>query len=479
MSIGQPSQQSALFPEAEESRKADYPAHSLAVHHSRNEGKSLITVSRSALAVLLTLSIPLAACSNQNNASSGNASSSGDPNQTITLKFMSNGSTFTNTEFQNQIQQPVQKRFPNIRIERIELPATTTLQELFSSGTIPDIVFASNYNPLKKVGAIEDLRPWFEKYHFDESRIKPYLMGYVKAASNNGEIYAIPYNSNQHILYYNKDVFDKFGVPYPPDEQMTWEQTFELARKLTRVENGVNYIGLDVEGLTGFSKSLALPILDPQTGKSFLTSPGWLRVFNATKESFEIPDFLPKDKTKYLWGRDVFMKDRTMAMRPAWLANMVGPLEELRQQGIESNWDIAPVPNFEDQLGKTREAQVHSLILTKQSKYKDEAFQVMSFLLSDESQRNIARNGRVPAIINKDLEKEYGADVGVLKGKKIQNIFVGEPLQDHYIHEYEGDVSKYVTQANVDLANGMDVNTAIRKASEAIDKEVERLKKNE
>lgn len=61
-----------------------------------------------------------------------------------------------------------------------------------------------------------------------------------------------------------------------------------------------------------------------------------------------------------------------MAMRPAWLANMVGPLEELREQRIESNWDIAPVPNFEDKLGKTREAQVHSVILTKQSKHKDE-----------------------------------------------------------------------------------------------------------
>ncbi|TDF98812.1 ABC transporter substrate-binding protein [Paenibacillus piri] len=434
----------------------------------------------SSLAVLLALTGPLTACSKPEAGSAGGTDAAGSGSSDIvTLKFLSNGPTFTNTEFKNQIQLPVQQKFPRIRIERIEPPAGTAIQELFSSGTIPDIVFASNYNPLKKLKAIEDLRPWIEKYHFDESRIKPHLYGYVKAAAEHGEIYAIPYNSNQHILYYNKDVFDKFGVPYPPDEQMTWEQTFELARKLTRTENGVDYIGLDVEGLTGFSKSLALPILDPQTGRSLLTSPEWLRVFNATKESFDIPGFLPKDKTKYLHGRDVFMKDRTMAMRPAWLANMVGPMEELHQQGIEVNWDIAPVPNFGDQLGKTREAQVHSVLMTQQSKHKDEAFQVIQYLLSDEVQRIIARNGRVPAIINKELEKEYGADVGVLKGKKIENIFKGQPLQDHTIHEFEGDVGKFVTEANLDLAKGIDVNTAIRKASEAIDKEVERLRKNQ
>lgn len=435
----------------------------------------------STLAFLLVMTVPLAACSKPQSAAEATSSTAAASSEPIKLTFYSSGPTFTNTEFKNQIKEPVEKKFPHIRIERLEPPTGTTIQELFSSGTIPDLVFASNFNPLRKLKAIEDLRPWIKKYNFDESRIKPHLYGYIKADSDNGEISAIPYNSNQHILYYNKDVFDKFGVPYPSDQQMTWEQTFELARQLTRTENGVDYIGLDVEGLTGFSKSLALPIID-KSGKSLLNTPDWIRIFNATKQSFEIPGFLPrdpKDPSKYLYGRDVFMKDRTMAMRPAWLANMVGPMEELRQQGIEVNWDIAPVPNFADQLGKTREAQVHSLVLTQQSKHKDEAFQVIQYLLSDEVQRIISRNGRVPAIINPELEKEYGADVGTLKGKKIQNIFVGQPLQDHRIHEFEGDVTKFVTEANKDLAKGVDVNTAIRKASEAIDKEVERLQKNQ
>ncbi|MNG02008.1 Bacterial extracellular solute-binding protein [compost metagenome] len=164
-------------------------------------------------------------------------------------------------------------------------------------------------------------------------------------------------------------------------------------------------------------------------------------------------------------------------MRAAWLANMVGPLEELRQQGVEFNWDIAPVPNFADKLGTTREAQIHSISVNSQSKHKDEAFQVLEYLLSDEGQRTIARNGRVPSIINPELEKEYGADIPVLQGKTVQNVFIGTPIQEHYQHPYESDISKRLTEAAEGLAiKGLDVNSAIRQATDAINKDVETLK---
>ncbi|AEI43047.1 ABC transporter substrate-binding protein [Paenibacillus mucilaginosus] len=441
-------------------------------------------------ALLTALSLSLGACSQgtpeagetpapQAAETAAGSTESDDITEPTKLKLFVTGATFTDTEFKVQIKEQVEKRFKNVTIERITPPAGTTVQDFFSSGEEPDLIFGDGYHALKQLKVVEDLRPFIKKYNFDESRLKPHTYDYIKDFGENGEIYGIPYNSNQHILYYNKDVFDKFGVAYPSDEQMTWDQAFELGRQLTREEGGVQYIGIDTEGLGMLSRSYALPILDPKTGKSVLNSPQWLTVFQAAKTNFEIPGFLPKDETKYMWGRDVFMKDRTMAMRPAWLANMVGPLEELRQQGIESNWDIAPVPTFPDQLGKTREAQVHSITLSSLSKNKDAAFKVIKFLLSDEAQRVISRNARVPAVINPELEKEYGADVGVLKGKKIENIFKYAPLKTHASHKYESSITKFVTEANLELARGADVNTVIRKTSETIDKEVEKLLKNE
>lgn len=395
----------------------------------------------------------------------------------LTLTFYSTGATFTDVEFEAMIAGPIHAKYPNVKIERITPAATTTPEEVLSTH-VPDIIFGSVQQRVIRTGVYQDLRELIKKHHFDESRLKPIGYGYIKEITKGqgDAVLALPFNINQHVLYYNKDIFDKFGVPYPTDKQLTWDEAVELGTKLTRTENGVNYIGLAVDNLTGLSKSLGLPYLDRETGQAALDTPEWLRVFELQKKILEIPGYVTPDGT-WNWTRDNFMKDQNIAIRVSWLANMVGPLEELRQQGVEFNWDIAPAPNFSDQLGKTREAQIHSIAINSQSPHQDEAFQVIAEILSDEGQRIIAKNGRVPSIINAELEKDYGAEIPVLQGKTVQNVFIGEPIQEHYIHPYESSISIRLTEAAEDLAvKGLDVNSAIRKATDAINKDVETLK---
>nr|WP_246427731.1 extracellular solute-binding protein [Paenibacillus phyllosphaerae] len=442
----------------------------------------------------------MAACGNDAGGNAGNAEGSGNSansaapakteqaepatfkklgDEPLTLTFYNTSGTFPDTEFKTLIADPIKKKYPNVTIERITTAAETTAEEVLSTHT-PDIIYSSSSSHQKiiRTGAYEDLRELIERHHFDTSRIKPILFDYITEITKGkgDQIYAIPFNANQHVLYYNKDIFDKFGVDYPTDQQLTWDQVLEIAQKLTRTENGVHYIGLSVDNLTGLAKGLGLPYVDRETGNAALDTPEWLRIFELNKRIFEIPGYVTPDGT-WNWGRDQFMKDQVVAMRVTWLANMVGPLEELRQQGVEFNWDIAPAPNFEDQLGKTREAQIHSLSVNSQSKHKDEAFQVIAEILSDDGQRILARNGRVPAVINPELEKEYGLDIPVLQGKSVQNVFIGTPLQEHYIHPYELEIGSRLTEAAEDLAvKGLDVNSAIRKATDAINKDVETLR---
>lgn len=450
----------------------------------------------SAWITYIVLVIPLAACSGgSETAGSGgqrqlSGEASGSPagggeaptfkklgDEPLTLTFYSSGPTFTDIEFETMIAGPIHAKYPNVTIERI-LPAASTTPEEVLSTHVPDILFTSVSQRLVRTGAFEDLRELIERHHFDESRLKPIAYNYIKEVTRGkgDQIYALPFNVNQHIMYYNKEIFDKFGVPYPTSEQMTWDEAVELGKRLTRTDGGVHYIGLVADNLTGLAKSYALPYLDRATGKAAIDSPQWVRIFELQKKIFETPGYVAPDGT-WNWTRDHFMKDQNIAMRVSWLANMVGPLEELRQQGVEFEWDIAPAPNFEDQLGKTREAQIHSISINSQSKHKDEAFQVLAEILSDDIQRIIARNGRVPSVINPELEKEYGADIPVLQGKNVQNVFVGEPMQEHYQHPYESEISARLREAAEDLAvGGLDVNSAIRKATEAINKDVETLR---
>ncbi|MGO4697784.1 ABC transporter substrate-binding protein [Paenibacillus sp. 2TAB26] len=443
--------------------------------------------------VIFVLAASISACGGDNNAPAKQNDASGKKDATnsatetadfkklgdepLKLSFYSTGATFTDVEFEAMIAGPIHAKYPNVTIERITPAATTTPEEVLSTH-VPDIIFGSVQQRVIRTGVYQDLRELIKKHHFDESRLKPIGYDYIKdiTKGKGDAVLALPFNINQHVLYYNKDIFDKFGVPYPTEKQLTWDEAVELGTKLTRTENGIQYIGLVVDNLTGLGKSLGIPYLDRETGQAALDTPEWLRVFELQKKIFEIPGYVAQDGI-WNWTRDHFMKDQNIAIRVSWLANMVGPLEELRQQGVEFNWDIAPAPNFSDQLGNTREAQIHSIAINSQSPHQDEAFQVIAEILSDEGQRIIAKNGRVPAIINPELEKDYGLEIPVLQGKTVQNVFIGKPIQEHFIHPYESSITIRLTEAAEDLAiHGLDVNSAIRKATDAINKDVETLK---
>ena len=47
-----------------------------------------------------------------------------------------------------------------------------------------------------------------------------------------GKAYVLPYKTSSWVVYYNKDIFDNAGVPYP-SEEWTWEEYAQTAAKLT------------------------------------------------------------------------------------------------------------------------------------------------------------------------------------------------------------------------------------------------------
>ncbi|MCR2804685.1 ABC transporter substrate-binding protein [Paenibacillus soyae] len=437
--------------------------------------------------LLLVLAWIIAGCAGSGGDSSSGGDASAEPGETgaadqpepLTLTFFVNGINLSDTEFRLMVEEPTKKKFPHITLERIVPPDGTGLPELIVAGQVPDIIYASvnTYYVLEDLDILYPLDELIDKYDFDVSRIKPHILKSITDFSDSGDsLHALPFNDNDTILYYNKDIFDKFGVPYPPDEQMTWDEALELGRQLTRNDNGTQYIGLEVaSGPSHLQSSLALGTLDPETGEAIVNTPEWARVLEFQKKVFEVPGTVQGDT--YLYNKDSFIKDRVLAMRPSYIANMVGTLEELRQAGDPINWDIAPVPNFPDALGISKEVNIHSLYISAQSKHKDEAFQVLANILSDEVQTILSRNGRLPSIANEEIEKQFGADVPDLQGKKIENVFKARGVQLHSPHEYEPQVAKYVTEAYKSLAlDGVDVNTALRSLEENINAEVARLK---
>ncbi|NOU90117.1 extracellular solute-binding protein [Paenibacillus sp. LMG 31460] len=65
------------------------------------------------------------------------------------------------------------------------------------------------------------------------------------------------------VLYYNKDIFDKFGISYPRNG-MTWDEVYDLAKKLNRTEDGISYRGFGMAAGAMFTVNpLSLQPVEP------------------------------------------------------------------------------------------------------------------------------------------------------------------------------------------------------------------------
>lgn len=66
---------------------------------------------------------------------------------------------------------------------------------------------------------------------------------------HEGRVYGFPANVSVDVLWFNKDIFDRMGIPYPENRPWTWEEFLPLAQKLTvREANGrIRHFGLSFD----------------------------------------------------------------------------------------------------------------------------------------------------------------------------------------------------------------------------------------
>ncbi|NIK67285.1 extracellular solute-binding protein [Paenibacillus sp. BK720] len=443
--------------------------------------------SKTILSIALLFTLLLSACSNggsndnnataQPNEQTNQAVQSDQPQQTdnpssvqpadeikpITLKIYAG---MPDSEFKTQITDPLSKKYPQITIERLGADKKNTpLDQLIASGDTPDLL-AVPKDEIKsnviRLGLQTDLNDLVRKYKVDLGRFDPVLLKSIQDLSGNGELYGLPEKKTLYGLVYNKDIFDKFGVPYPTDG-MTWDQVIELAKKVTREDNGVQYRGLDFTNMNLMRGQLAQPILD-SNDKAVVTTPQWQTIARTIQSIVQIPG-----NTGETSGYDVFLKDRTTAMFASGLLGMINRAKEVP----DLNWDIVTFPTFPDAPNTDPQADGVAFAITSTSKVKDEAFQVIQYLLSDEVQTSLVRNGFLSPLSNPEIQAQLGADQTFFEGKNLQAAFK-QKLSELPPSTYDYVASPIINKAFDGIKKGsVDINTALSQAEDEINKAVE------
>ncbi len=120
----------------------------------------------------------------------------------------------------------------------------------------------SSYQTYTEAGILWDVTEIAKKMGFGPEtlpkQIRPLVM--MKQLDKNGNIverqYIYPCNVAHTIMIYNKNLFDKYKIPYPK-EDLTWEDYLEICKKLTVYKDGEdNYP--EAFGLTGADMTLMI-----------------------------------------------------------------------------------------------------------------------------------------------------------------------------------------------------------------------------
>jgi ABC-type glycerol-3-phosphate transport system substrate-binding protein len=374
-----------------------------------------------------------------------------------------------NDEFNKLYVEPVRKKYPNISLEVVP-GGQKDMEKYIAAGLIPDLYVTYNGGLpwFQQSGIIEDMSPLFKESKTDLGRFMDNYMDDIRFAVNEkGELYGLPLETTFHALYYNKNIFDKFGAAYPKDG-MTWEDTIEIAKKLTRLEGGVQYRGLDITNIPRLAQPLGLHYVDPKTEKAIVATDEWRRVFDLGKQMYSIPGNAPS-ATAGQNGSNGFLKAQTVAMLSE--INLFSRMEEAEKNGL--NWDVVQHPSYKERPNTFGNASVYLVGASKTSKYKKQALQVMEVLTSGEAQMAASRAGRVSPLKNADVQKAFGQDNPLLKGKNTVGIVKSHPVK-YPVYLYREIGEKYIkSKFDEFVADKVDANTALRQAEEEINKAVE------
>ncbi|CAG7613982.1 ABC transporter substrate-binding protein [Paenibacillus allorhizosphaerae] len=386
----------------------------------------------------------------------------------VKLIMYQRGANISDEEFRILIAEPVKKKYPHIDIELIHADKEKTPESFVSSRNMPDLVFTNGagVRTFKDLNAAEDLSGLIKANKFDLNRFESNVIETIKSLGAQGQIYAIPFSINFTALFYNKDIFNKFGVPYPKDG-MTWEEVTKLARQLTRIDDGQQYYGLHPGGVELKAEQLSLSAYNPNTKKATLSGDGWVRVFQAHKAVTDIPGNQPPNNIA------TFQKDQVLAMSAAKGAR-IGELEDLHNQGKPVHWDLVSFPTFPEAPRIDAEAATHMLMMTSTSKHKDAAFKVMEIVTEEANQSEMNKRGRLTGLKDPAMKENFGSNLHSLKGKNVKAILYNTPAVNRYNDKFTDIAKSQIGPAiNKVMKGEADINTALREAEDTANKLIE------
>jgi len=324
---------------------------------------------------------------------------------------------------------------PNIHLTKevvLYASAYETLATQVTSGNPPDIVGPVGVSGAEGFhGLWLDLAPYIQKTNYDLSGFDKSAVDFYKVGGEGQT--GIPYAIYPSMLFYQKSMFDEAGLNYPPkkvgekykwpdgtEEEWNYATLQKVAMKLTVDENGktADQSGFDPKKIAqygfvwqGHDDARAIgsyfgagSLVEPD-GKTAQIPPEWVAAWKWTYDSIWKYHFQP-DYALYqseAWGATNPFNSGKIAMGITFL------WYTCCMDNAGDKWDIAVVPSYNGKT--TANLNADTFRIFKTTKYPDESFEVLKFLLGDspEVKELLAAYGAFPA--RKSLQASFVDDL--------------------------------------------------------------------
>ena len=241
-----------------------------------------------------------------------------------------------------RLAEEFQAEYPEITVEVKAVSGSSGLRTALSAGA--DAVLSWGW-ALDDVGGLRPLDPFVEAEAGDF--LADYLPRALEAARYRGQLLALPVDLDVLVLYYNRELFDRAGVPYP-SPGWTWSDFVTLAEALTQPlpDGGVQYgfypAGALPDYLPFVAQELAAlwgdDLLNPQKlrldGEPVMRAVQWFTDLALKYGVMPTPDELRRQRVNPIpLGR--------AAMWIGWMSERGGRLEPVEWR---FPWGVAPLP---------------------------------------------------------------------------------------------------------------------------------------
>jgi multiple sugar transport system substrate-binding protein len=303
--------------------------------------------------------------------------------------------------------------------------ASQTLATQIAAGNVPDVV-----GPVGTVGRATfdgnwlDMTDLIQANNFDMSVYEPSV---VQSYNLPGQgLIGIPFAVYPSFVYFNKDLFDEAGLPYPPQNfgetyqgrEWNFDTLRDLSKRLTVDDKGndatsldfapdhIIQFGFDLQYRTGpreMGTTFGANRLIDNEGRATIPS-NWLASWNFYYDAMFKDHWMPNDayRNSDLFGKGSVFNSGNLAMAYTHLW-YTGSIDPPGKGGKVKNWDIAVIPSYQGTTTAALHADTFGIM--KASQHPNEDFQVYKYLIT-----------------NKDLLTVYGAMPAI---KSMQSDFFG------------------------------------------------------